>query len=92
MNTKRMANRARAAARGAGTPGYGAGHKATSSTGSPHHTEMRGPGPVAGAGEVMTGGPGAAAAGVSPHVNDVAGNSPAASGKPPKGMSVYSEE
>jgi hypothetical protein len=56
----------------------------TGSSGSPYHTERKGAGPVAGAGEVYTGGPGKAARGYSGYArNDPR---PAASGEAPKGM------
>lgn len=60
------------------------------SSGSPNHTERTGGGP-AGAGEVYTGGPGAAARrkGVS---KNIGGSRPAASGSAPGGMKVYREE
>lgn len=63
----------------------------TGSSGSPYHTERSGSGPVAGAGEVYTGGPGKAARGYSVDSN-VSGSRPAASGSNPKGMKTYSEE
>lgn len=63
----------------------------TGSSGSPYHTERSGSGPVAGAGEVYTGGPGSAARRKTVDGN-MSGSRPAASGKTPGGMKVYSEE
>lgn len=62
----------------------------TGSSGSPFHTERKGGGPVAGAGEVYTGGPGRAARGYS--VDTTSNPRPAASGKTPGGMKTYNEE
>lgn len=61
----------------------------TGSSGSPYHTERKGAGPVAGAGEVYTGGPGKAARGYSVDSN-IGMSRSAASGSAPKGMKTYS--
>lgn len=63
----------------------------TGSSGSPYHTERMGGGSVKGAGEVYTGGPGAAAKRYSVDSN-LSGSRPAASGSAPKGMKTYNEE
>lgn len=77
-----MANAKRAANRAAG--------KRMASSGSPLHTERSGSGPVAGAGEVYTGGPGRAARSAGRYArNDPM---PAASGSNPKGMKTYNQE
>lgn len=57
----------------------------TGSSGSPYHTESKGNGPVKGAGEVYTGGPGRAARGYSVDSN-IGMSRSAASGSAPKGM------
>lgn len=61
----------------------------TGSSGSPYHTERSGSGPVAGAGEVYTGGPGPAARRYGVDSN-YSGSRPAASGAAPKDMKTYS--
>lgn len=62
----------------------------TGSSGSPFHTERSGSGPVAGAGEVYTGGPGRAAKGYS--VDTSSNPRTPSSGSAPKGMKTYNEE
>ncbi len=65
--------------------------KGKGSHGSPRHTETRGPGPVAGAGELAIGhGPGLAAKRVRPDMAN--GPEPAASGRPPAALSSDDDE
>ena len=61
----------------------------TGSSGSPYHTESMSSGPVKGAGEVYTGGPGPAARRYGVDSN-IGMSRPAASGSAPKGMKTYS--
>jgi hypothetical protein len=65
--------------------------KGKGSHGSPRHTETRGPGPVAGAGELTIGhGPGAAARRVRPDAADAP--QPPASGRTPADLADEDEE
>lgn len=76
---------------------YGKGHEVFSSSGSYMHREIKGPGPLEGAGEVTTGGPGVAAERKASHSEamNFMGEQPvyktAATSKTPKGMKVYDE-
>jgi hypothetical protein len=65
--------------------------KGKGSHGSPRHTEERGPGPVAGAGEVTIGhGPGPAAKRVRP--DTAGGPQPPASGRAPADLATDDDE
>lgn len=63
------------------------GHDSMKPYGSPMGKAMRGPGPVEGAGEVVTGSPGKAASRYGSTAKDQGGHENA-SGKTPKGMKV----